>query len=1107
VPIPSLPTPPLPDFDELVGRGRVLDDVTSRPPNRPGSGKVFPLVGKAVVERRSVKQLTFTHTVFDFLGKCNFIAGQSFLVARDIVPTKGRFEYELRRRLQSLATVSEVSSSLVRAEFSEPWVTQSYTAQVDREFLESLHGSFGDYVVHNPMDPALLPVLQKQLAASVRAYSVHMIRYFFFVVVNYFEQNDALDALFAIQSASDLFARLLCEVFSTRFSAKVKSDWVQMRVTDFLFTRDEGRRQLSSLLYKVPGDAPAFARFLKALVAKHQTEVGPLFQGLLSASMRRFVDPDDTVTERLLRLVPNRYQFVAPTGTVIRFKRHLDLPPASIGYIPILGLGHMARLQIDSVDIANSMTDSTFSSNRSLDISFSLQTDAVRFGILPIPKYLTEEQFFSPLGSIHVAFVTLSFILSIPTFDRLNGFLKSVVVPRIVQAEGFIAGLFLFSLLSPMFTRLSWAAEDVTPEIVEAFEGLRGRYAGSVKELKPLSRNTELGIFMSASVCQLMTDLMTASFPKEPSVDQIKELYAGYQKLLSQQREGIVGVLMGLFALFTAVGHDLPVSARFPYFLLADVYSKFGAPTDPEADFIANYGSFVKHSAFMAQKWQRRWDEDLSRILRDYPAIANATSIDAGHPALGAYPALRVIPLRLVWSRIRLIQMLNEQYGTIMKFIPSGSRAPLSLIAQLHSCCRSVIATAVKVKRAEEVVVNGAQRVESKLEMKFNRYASREFQRNPNSSLAKSLMHQLVEQFESDPERLPRFNKTDVPWHVELVHEGATDVGGPARDCFTDVCIELMHPSLRLFLPSPNMAANHGAIRDLLIPNPEEFAPGTLRERLFYYAGVVLSVCYISRLQAPFRFARFVWGALTGTNPSIEDIFEIDDEFQLLASSIVNAEDGGASELQWAASRYTFEIKDSLGRLVELFPGGSQVPVTFERRLEFLERAQKYRLREFTAPLEALRRGFHVFFPPMVAELFAPWEIELLCCGPNNCPVEELKKMCVVEVAADAERLWRILDQMTPQERMMFVKFGTGRGGLPPPGVEWQSKLQIFFRSSNRPDMARELPTAETCFSKIMITRYDSDEVYLLKLRAAMTLGVGVEDHTPDWHHLREFTV
>jgi hypothetical protein len=685
----------------------------------------------------------------------------------------------------------------------------------------------------------------------------------------------------------------------------------------------------------------------------------------------------------------------------------------------------------------------------------------------------------------------------------LNAFLKRKVVPETITAQSLMPILFMGSILSPILTHISWNPSDAIPAIRTAFQDLPTRFSTIVTELKPLPRSTELGIFMSTCALQLLSHLKTDDVsPKSPPAE-IQALFSNYQETAARfKQDNPATQVMRLFLLFSALGHDPPSKARFPIFLLADIWSSYGENPKPAVAFVKKYAQFLKHVDFMEHSWQRRWDEDLARLIADHPSILTQSQLDTGSADFSAYPALRALPPRLTWSRLRLIAMLHAHDATIRRLIPDNRNPVFSLVTQLYSACRAVMSTAEKIKQAEEIVIRRGSRIDNRLEMRFNRYASREFRRDPNSRLGQSLMRQMVDQFEANPQSLRLFNKTGTPWHVFLEHEGATDAGGPGRDVFTDICLEIMHPSLALFVQSPNMTANHGTIRDVLIPNPEPFATGTLRERMFYYAGVIFSVCYISRMQASFRFARFVWAALTGVSPAIEDIFEIDEEFQIVMTAI----QGNVTAQEWDASyRYTFEIKDSLGHLVELFPGGSQVPVTFERRLEFVERAKKCRLKEFTAPLDALRRGFQVFFAPEVAALFSPWEMELLCCGDNDCPVHELKKLCSYQEGPDADKLWKVLGQLTPAERKMFIKFGTGRGSLPPPGVQWQSKLQIVFLSDNRPDRQKRIPMAETCFSKISIPRYDSCEVYAFKLRQALALGVGIEDHEPNWREMRDF--
>jgi hypothetical protein len=72
---------------------------------------------------------------------------------------------------------------------------------------------------------------------------------------------------------------------------------------------------------------------------------------------------------------------------------------------------------------------------------------------------------------------------------------------------------------------------------------------------------------------------------------------------------------------------------------------------------------------------------------------------------------------------------------------------------------------------------------------------------------------------------------------------------------------------------------------------------------VFFDTGVVLSVCYISRQQASFRFRTIRLGRRSrGREPTIDDIFEIDDEFQTVVTSIQGIKKEVFNKGKWAAS-------------------------------------------------------------------------------------------------------------------------------------------------------------------------------------------------------------
>ena len=265
-----------------------------------------------------------------------------------------------------------------------------------------------------------------------------------------------------------------------------------------------------------------------------------------------------------------------------------------------------------------------------------------------------------------------------------------------------------------------------------------------------------------------------------------------------------------------------------------------------------------------------------------------------------------------------------------------------------------------------------------------------------------------------------------------------------------------------------------------------------------------MSCCYISKLPEPFKFARFVWNALTSRPVTLDDIFEVDGTFKDFIESVETCN----SMEEFENLKLTFVCKNSLDEDEELIPGGSNELVTFERKEEFLQLCRKFRLKEFNAQLEELRSGFNSFFPSSVAAILAPWELELLICGDNQVPVADLKRLCTFSRDEQAiQMLWKVLESFTAEERLLFIKFACGRMGLPPPGSSWGTNIQIIFKANSKPDPMKPLPTATTCASQIIIPRYSTEEWMAKKIRTAITFGADIDqDHRANISEVSQFT-
>jgi hypothetical protein len=57
--------------------------------------------------------------------------------------------------------------------------------------------------------------------------------------------------------------------------------------------------------------------------------------------------------------------------------------------------------------------------------------------------------------------------------------------------------------------------------------------------------------------------------------------------------------------------------------------------------------------------------------------------------------------------------------------------------------------------------------------------------------------------------------------------------------------------------------------------------------------------------------------------------------------------------------------------MVPIILDSSSISLTSEQCMEFVDRAERFRTKEFAAPFEAPRKGFCLFFTLRIADLFS----------------------------------------------------------------------------------------------------------------------------------------
>ena len=332
------------------------------------------------------------------------------------------------------------------------------------------------------------------------------------------------------------------------------------------------------------------------------------------------------------------------------------------------------------------------------------------------------------------------------------------------------------------------------------------------------------------------------------------------------------------------------------------------------------------------------------------------------------------------------------------------------------------------------------------------------------------------------------FRSSQRFWTVAFGGEGAEDVGGPFREHLTAICAELMSPALDLFIPAPNQVHNVGVDRDAWIPNPS--AVSSLQLDMFRFLGRIMGGALRIGEPLSLYFPRAVWKALAFRRLSGKDVASWDH----LCVQFVDAfaefdpkapEAAEAFEDAFTTQMFVTQLSDK--STVEVIADGSTTPVTLERTAEYAACVLRTRLNEFASPLLAIRDGLCSVVPPIALACLEPNELQVRICGQADFSVAELKESTSFEGMSPFDRrvtfLWQVLEDATPAERRLFLRFVSGRERLP---VRLRV-LPMAAPSGGAGDPDGMLPRAATCFFALELPDYSSVDVMRARVMYAIT--------------------
>jgi hypothetical protein len=296
------------------------------------------------------------------------------------------------------------------------------------------------------------------------------------------------------------------------------------------------------------------------------------------------------------------------------------------------------------------------------------------------------------------------------------------------------------------------------------------------------------------------------------------------------------------------------------------------------------------------------------------------------------------------------------------------------------------------------------------------------------------------------------------PWQVIFRNERAIDAGGPARELLAETAVSIFHRTSQLFV---------------LAPDDRHFVPlGTTRIE-YWGIGVFLAMLIRCGLPQNLPFAPFIWKFIAGEQITANDISDVDPHLR----------DALRQPTVWTVQMWDGSVRRIMGHF--------DTPVTREEIPLYIAKCIEMRLDALRPSLRQMRKGFRANTGLKKDALLRGPLLSRLAQGNPSLTVEEMRQ--ISDITTDfrsgnqdpfIQRFWRAVARFTDEQRVLLLKFMTGTTRIPYSGGSTPFRLKIASEPGGNPDAL--LPRASTCFNRLYLPRYSTDEIAYVKILYAV---------------------
>ena len=357
---------------------------------------------------------------------------------------------------------------------------------------------------------------------------------------------------------------------------------------------------------------------------------------------------------------------------------------------------------------------------------------------------------------------------------------------------------------------------------------------------------------------------------------------------------------------------------------------------------------------------------------------------------------------------------------------------------------------------------------------------------------ADSVFHRTFAALQSLTNRLAyRFNdKCGQWWEVNYVGEGIIDQGGGFRDLLAEISDELCPcdpnflPVTPLFVRSPNNIARVGHAQAGFVVNPDcrAFAH-------YQWLGKLMGAALRSDESITLLLPPQFWKTLTGEPVTWDDFSHVDAQTVTFLDQLAAADEESFDSM---FEGLAFTTPVSSARVIDVIPGGSEVPLTWQNRMQYIAKVRAIRMAESGEQIAEIRAGMESSVPRSVLSLLTWQEAEVKVCGSPTLTVDDIQNNCRLDgMTYDCllvRLLFAVLGKFSSSELSQFLRFVTGRRRMP-----------VWIHISAIDDDATKLPKSATCANTLYLPPYPTEAVMEQKLRYAIHNCVSIHTDTNPW--------